>query len=339
MRSEADALIAQKKKELGGRLVILAHHYQSDAIVKYADFIGDSLELARRVPQIKTAEIIVFCGVAFMAETAVILAPDKQVFIPDPAAGCPLADMATIEDLEKAWTLIQGPDTVIPVTYVNSSAAVKAFCGRHGGTVCTSGNARAVMAWAFAHGERVLFLPDRNLGCNTARDLGLLTDEIRLWDPAHPEPIGLGQAKLIVWNGYCPIHAPTFAAADVEHARRAYPGIKVIVHPESEPETVKASDTAGSTAQIIRYVEGLDLGETVAVGTETNMVRRLAESYHAIVRVVELKESFCADMARITVEKLATCLSDLSESYRVRVPETTIREARLALDRMLEIQP
>lgn len=339
MRSEADALIERKKKELGGRLVILAHHYQSNAIVKYADFIGDSLELARRVPQIKTAEIIVFCGVAFMAETAVILAPDKQVFIPDPAAGCPLADMATIEDLEKAWELIQGEGTVIPVTYVNSSAAVKAFCGRHGGTVCTSGNARAVMAWAFAHAERVLFLPDRNLACNTARDLGISADEIREWDPAHPVPSVPGQAKLIVWNGHCPIHAPTFEAADVEHVRRAYPGIKVVVHPESEPDTVKASDSAGSTAQIIRYVEGLELGETIAIGTESNMVRRLAERYHAIVRIVELKESFCEDMARITIEKLAACLSDLSETYRVRVPERIIREARLALDRMLEIQP
>lgn len=332
---EAQEIITQRRKELGPRLVILAHHYQDDAIVRQADFLGDSLELARKIPQLKEAEFIVFCGVYFMAETAVILAPEKKVFIPDRAAGCPLADTARIEDLEQAWKVIQNLGRVIPITYVNSSAAVKAFCGRHGGAVCTSGNARRVLAWALGQGERVLFVPDRNLGRNTARALSIADDAMELWDPARPDSVA--QAQIILWNGCCPIHAPTFTAADVAAARQTHPGLKVIVHPESDPETVSLSDAAGSTAQIIKYIRERKLGETVAVGTETHMVRRLAEDYHAIVRVLELKESFCEDMARITPMKLAQCLAEFSEENRVRVPEDIIRDARIALNRMLEL--
>ena len=337
-KDPAREVIKQKKRELGRRLVILVHHYQNDEIIPFADFVGDSLELARKVPQIPAAEIIVFCGVYFMAETAVILAPDKMVFIPDKTAGCPLADMAKSDDVARAWDVLKDLGAIIPITYVNSSAAVKAFCGRNKGAVCTSGNANKVFAWAFSQAERIFFMPDKNLGENTARAMGIDEDEMAIWDPLDLKDMSsFENAKVILWKGWCPVHWPVFTEVDVEKIRKEYPGIKVIVHPESDPETVQASDASGSTSQIIKYVESLQRDAKVAVGTETNMVNRLAESCHAFVKVVPLKEVYCDDMAKITLEKLALCLSDLSRSARVRVPEEIIRDARIALDRMLRI--
>ncbi len=331
-------IILDRKKALGGRMVILGHHYQADEVIRYADFIGDSLELARKVSEIKQAQIIVFCGVLFMAQTAVILAPDKHVYIPDKHAGCPLADAAAIDDVLRAWEVIGELGRVIPITYVNSSAEIKAFCGRNGGAVCTSGNALKVLKWAFAQGERVFFLPDQNLGRNTARTLGLPDQEMAIWDPLNPPlPKALENARVILWHGWCPVHAPVMTVRGVEEARRHHENVKVIVHPEADPETVMASDAFGSTAQIIDYVKAQPLGTRVAIGTEINMVRRLSESYHAIVNIVPLVESACADMAKITPEKLACCLMELTEDYRVRVPENVIADARLALERMLRI--
>ncbi|HQP32149.1 MAG TPA: quinolinate synthase, partial [Deltaproteobacteria bacterium] len=244
-------IILDRKKALGGRMVILGHHYQADEVIRYADFIGDSLELARKVSEIKQAQIIVFCGVLFMAQTAVILAPDKHVYIPDKHAGCPLADAAAIDDVLRAWEVIGELGRVIPITYVNSSAEIKAFCGRNGGAVCTSGNALKVLKWAFAQGERVFFLPDQNLGRNTARTLGLPDQEMAIWDPLNPPlPKALENARVILWHGWCPVHAPVMTVRGVEEARRHHENVKVIVHPEADPETVMASDAFGSTAQI-----------------------------------------------------------------------------------------
>jgi len=331
-------IILDRKKALGERLIILGHHYQADEVIRYADFIGDSLELARKVSELKQAQIIVFCGVLFMAQTAVILAPDKHVYIPDRQAGCPLADAAAIDDVLRAWEVIKELGRVIPITYVNSSAEIKAFCGRNGGAVCTSGNALKILKWAFMQGERVFFLPDQNLGRNTGRTMAVPDEEMAIWDPLNPPlPKALENARIILWHGWCPVHAPIMTVKDVEQVRSRHAGVKVIIHPEADPETVGASDAFGSTAQIIDYVKAQPLGTRLAIGTEINMVKRLSESYHAIVSIVPLVESACADMAKITPEKLARCLMELTDDYRVRVPENVIADARLALERMLRI--
>ncbi len=333
---QARGIIIRKKGELGSRLVILGHHYQNDSIIEYADYVGDSLELSRKSAQLGDAEIIVFCGVYFMAETAVILSPDKKVYIPDKSAGCPLADMAKVSDVEKAWKIISAKPAV-PVTYVNSSAAVKAFCGRNGGIVCTSGNAKRVFSWALEKKGRIFFMPDMNLGRNTANSLGIKESEIKLWDPeAGLDNKTAENAKVILWKGWCPVHYPGFTAGDIIRFRSENPGGKVIVHPESDSEAVRASDEAASTAGIIDYAGMQRDGTTVAVGTEANMVKRLASEKDGI-RIVPLKEAYCDDMAKITLKKLALCLETLSEEFRVKVEEDVAADARKALKRMLEV--
>ena len=333
---EAREIIIRKRQELGSRLVILGHHYQSDSIIAFADYVGDSLELSRKSAGLGDAEIIIFCGVYFMAETAVIISPGKKVYIPDKSAGCPLADMADITDVEKAWQIISNRPFV-PVTYVNSSALIKAFCGRNDGIVCTSGNAKKVFEWALDKKGRVFFMPDMNLGRNTAYSLGIKDNEITIWDSKTDiDNVSIKNAKVILWKGWCPIHYPVFSSKDIERFRSENPGGKVIVHPETEPATVKASDNAASTAGIIEYTKMLDRGSIIAVGTETNMVKRLAEKSESI-RVIPLKEAYCEDMAKITLSKLAGCISNLSEKYRVRVPEDIAEDARVALKRMLEV--
>ncbi len=337
---EARDVIRDRKRELGERLIILGHHYQADAIIEQSDYIGDSLELARKVAALDRAQYIVFCGVLFMAETAAILAPDKMVFIPDRGAGCPLADMAPVAAVEEAWKALSGLNRhILPVTYVNSSAHTKAFCGRNGGTVCTSGNARKVFEWALERGEALFFMPDKNLGRNTARALGLSDKEVVLWNPRGDvlPTAALQRARVIVWDGWCPVHWPAFSVEAIQKIRQKHPAIKVIVHPEADPQAVEASDTAGSTAQIIDFVRGCQLGEAVAVGTEFNMVHRLAQSYHSLVQVVPLAKVLCEDMGCITLEKLAGCLGQLDESHAVKVPEDISRDALTALMRMLEI--
>ncbi len=342
MSLQAADVIRKKKQELGDRLIILGHHYQSDDIIAFADFVGDSLELARKASQVDTAEYIVFCGVYFMAESAAILAPLKKVFIPDMSAGCPLADMADPEDVERAWKALSAvANSLMPVSYVNSSAVIKAFCGRNGGIICTSGNAHKVLEWALGRADKVFFLPDMNLGRNTAVQMGIPDGEIVLWD--HEKPDGgltaedIKRARIILWKGWCPVHWPGFTAEDVKSVREKYPGIRVMVHPESDPKTVAASDASGSTASILKKVREMSPGESLAIGTETNMVRRAAEERKSI-QIVPLREVFCEDMARITLDRLADTLIHLEEgTYQVTVAADIARDAYTALTNMLRI--
>jgi quinolinate synthase len=341
--SEARKLIKTIKNQMGDRLVILGHHYQSDDVLEFADYVGDSLELARKASTIDKADVIIFCGVYFMAETAAILAPGKAVYIPDTSAGCPLADMAKIEDVTSAWKKITSIDeSIIPVTYVNSSAQIKAFCGKYDGTVCTSGNAERVFAWALARKDKVFFMPDRNLGRNMANRMNIPDDAVVEWDPDQAggglDEEAIANSRVILWKGWCPVHWPNFSPDAVEKIRRQYPDAKIIVHPESDPDTVRASDASGSTAQIIGYVQDLKLGDRVVIGTEYNMVSRLAHSYHSIVDVLPLKEEICDDMKKITLDKLAVTLNSLDrDTYRVVVEEEIVRDAFKALDNMLRI--
>lgn len=340
---EARAIIAGRRQELGDRLVILGHHYQKDAVIEFADFTGDSLELARAAAQVEKAEYIVFCGVFFMAETAAILAPSKQVYIPDRDAGCPLADMAPVEQVGRAWDAITAVEpSVVPVTYVNSSAELKAFCGARGGAVCTSANARKVVTWAFEKGKKVLFMPDMNLGRNTARAMGIPEDQIVLWnrdiDDGGLDEAAVREARIILWKGWCPVHCPEFTVEDVGRVRARYPGIRVVVHPETDPETVKAAGEAGSTSQMLSSIESLPDGEILAVGTEANMVYRAARAHAGRVEIVPLKEVYCDDMAKITLTKLADTLMRVGTGKgKVELPEGIAEDARRALSAMLRI--
>lgn len=337
-----DGIIRKIKADLGEKLIILGHHYQNDDVIRYADYAGDSLELARKASQIVDAEYVVFCGVYFMAESACILAPGKKVYIPDKQAGCPLADMAASGDVARAWEFIQRPGSrVMPVSYVNSSADVKAFCGRENGIICTSGNALKVLEWAFGQADRVLFMPDMNLGRNTGRKMGIPDDEMVLWDPALPnggmDEEALARARIFLWKGWCPVHWPQFTPDDVQVVKERYPGIRVVVHPESDPRTVAVSDENGSTASILAMVSGMAPGEALAIGTEANMVKRAARS-RSDVTIVPLREAYCDDMAKITVEKLAYTLQHLDGAEsRVTVPEEISRDAAKALVNMLRI--
>lgn len=341
-REEARKIIEEKKQELGRGLIILGHHYQSDEVIAYADFVGDSLELARKASQVEEAGHIVFCGVFFMAESAAILAPDKSVYIPDFSAGCPLADMAEPGAVQKAWEVITKDGAgVVPVTYVNSSARIKAFCGRHGGIVCTSGNARQIFEWAFERADRIFFMPDMNLGRNTARQMGIPEEQVVLWDP-EKEHGGLGseelaRARLVLWKGWCPVHWPTFTPEDVRMLKEKHPGIDVIVHPESDPQTVDASGRSGSTARILEVVKATPPGGKLAIGTEANLVKRAARENPSLT-IVPLREVYCEDMARITLEKLALVLLHLGEdTFRVTVEPDIARDALSTLERMLRV--
>jgi quinolinate synthase len=337
---EARDIIIKVKQDLGNRLVILGHHYQKDDIIAFADYVGDSLELARKASQIEAAEYIMLCGVYFMAETAAILAPTKSVFIPEKAAGCPLADMAKMEEVNTAWDVITHitPD-VIPVTYVNSSAELKAFCGRNQGSVCTSANAKKVVTWALEKGPKVLFMPDMNLGRNTAGTMGIRDEEIATWDPDLPlTAADIVRARMILWKGWCPVHCPVFTVADVARVRAEYPGIAVMVHPETDPATVKAATSSGSTSQILEYIASLPRGGRLAVGTEANMVLRAAKKNAGRVEVIPLKEVYCDDMAKITLWKLAMSLAGMTKGQgKVELPEAVAADAKKALDAMLRI--
>ncbi len=340
---EARDIIIKVKHDLGNRLVILGHHYQKDEIIAFADYVGDSLELARKASQIDAAEYIMLCGVYFMAETAAILAPKKSVFIPEMAAGCPLADMAKIEDVNIAWDAITciSPD-VIPVTYVNSSAELKAFCGRNHGAVCTSANAKKVVAWALDKAAKVFFMPDMNLGRNTAGTMGIKDEEIATWDPGLPsgglQAAYIKRARMILWKGWCPVHCPVFTVADVQRVRAEYPGITIMVHPETDPATLKAAASSGSTSQILEYIATLPKGGRLAVGTEANMVLRAAKKNAGRVEIIPLKEVYCDDMAKITLSKLAVSLMGMTSGQgNVELPKAVAAEAKKALDAMLRI--
>ena len=346
---EVQERISEARRALGARLVILGHHYQRDEVIRHADVTGDSFKLAQAAAARPEADFIAFCGVHFMAESADVLsAPHQAVSLPDMNAGCTMADMAEIEQVEACWedlTEVIGED-VLPVTYMNSTAALKAFVGRHGGAVCTSSNARAVMEWAFRRRPRVLFFPDQHLGRNTAHRMGIPLEALPVWDPYESRG-GLSDeevrgAKVLLWKGHCSVHN-RFTPEMVDRRRSQIPGVRVIVHPECRFEVVQKADAIGSTEGILKTVRESPEGTKWAVGTELNMVARLAREAAPGKQVVSLDDCFCvcSTMFRIDPPHLLWVLEGLRKGEvrnRVAVPEGTARDARAALDRMLAIR-
>ncbi|ARQ71197.1 quinolinate synthase NadA [Streptomyces marincola] len=342
------------RERLGSRLFVLGHHYQRDEVIQFADVTGDSFKLAREAAARPEAEYIVFCGVHFMAESADILTNDsQQVILPDLAAGCSMADMATAEQVAEAWDVLTDAGvagSTVPVTYMNSSADIKAFTGRHGGTVCTSSNARRALTWAFAQaGEngKVLFLPDQHLGRNTAlRDLGMAPEDCVVYNPHRPggglTPEELRRAKMILWRGHCSVHG-RFSLDSVTEVRARIPGVNVLVHPECRQEVVAAADHVGSTEHIIRLLDEAPAGSRWAVGTELNLVRRLAARYAPQGKEIVFLDRtvcFCSTMNRIDLPHLVWALESLADGKvvnRITVDPETAHFARVALDRMLAL--
>lgn len=329
---------------MGDMVVILGHHYQRREIVDLSDFRGDSLELARRAAGQQKAKYIVFCGVNFMAESAAILAQPKQIIIhPDLTAGCPMADMARLSDVQETWQQLEnilGPGATTPITYVNSNAAIKAFCGRNDGITCTSSNARSVIVWALKRRKKFLFLPDEHLGRNSSRQLGIPRRRIIAWDPALPmggnRRRDIENAVAILWKGFCHVH--TFFTVDhVREARKKYKNPKIIVHPECPEEVVLASDENGSTGFIVRYAENAAKSATIVIGTEINLVSRLALEYQD-KNIYELARSLCPNMYRINLQNLLYSLQNLGKVNVVRIDDETKHYARIALERMLSIK-
>jgi quinolinate synthase len=347
--AELEARIREARAALGERLLILGHHYQRDEVIAHADVVGDSWKLSREAASRHAAEFVVFCGVHFMAESADILgAPHQRVSLPDLAAGCSMADMADLEQLEICWRELEeaGITDVVPVTYINSSAAIKAFVGEHGGTVCTSSNAAATLDWAWARGRRILFLPDQHLGRNTGYKAGVPLDEMVVWDPE--EPFGgndidaLSRARMILWKGHCSVHT-RFTPQQIARVRQQYPGIQVIVHPECTFEVVQAADLSGSTEFILKTVRSAPPGSVWAVGTEIHLVNRLANEVAPEKTVVTLDQfgCLCSTMFRVSPNHLLWVLDGMREGVvhnHIVVPEPTKHWARVALDRMLTIQ-
>ncbi|HET7224729.1 MAG TPA: quinolinate synthase NadA [Candidatus Eisenbacteria bacterium] len=339
------------RRALGNRAVILGHHYQRDAVMAFADHRGDSLKLSQLAAAQTGAEFIVFCGVHFMAESADVLrGPGQTVILPDLKAGCSMADMASLEHVEEAWEHLRAAhgDTITPITYINSSAALKAFCGRHGGAVCTSSNARRVLEWAFTQRPRVMFFPDQHLGRNTAFAMGVPLAEMAEWEWRGADPAGASaaalasEARVILWRGFCSVHTK-FTARQVSEARAVDPDVKVLVHPECPFDVVQAADLVGSTEFIIRQVEGAPAGSSWAIGTEIHLVHRLAQA-HPQQRIRSLQKNVCpcATMNRIDPAHLLWVLDNLAHGHvvnAVRVPEEDRRLAHVALDRMLSLAP
>src|SRR6476469_1698088 len=346
---EMDARIAAARRQLGERVVILGHHYQRDEVIKFADYIGDSLKLARAASSRGAAEFIVFCGVHFMAESADILrGPHQKVILPDLAAGCSMADMAEGDQLEIAWRELasMGAERIVPVTYINSSAAIKAFCGDHGGIVCTSTNAAAVMTWAWERGERLLMLPDQHLGRNTGYKLGVPLDRMVVWDPHEVNggltPEEATNAKLILWKGHCSVHT-RFTVQQIEAFRKQYPTGKVIAHPECTFDVVQTADLSGSTEMIIETLRKSPPRSIWAVATEIHLVNRMTHELAPDRTIVTLDPfgCLCSTMFRVSPNHLLWILEGLLEGQvhnQIVVPDETKRSAKLALDRMLEIQ-
>ena len=338
LRQQIDAI----REEWGERLLILGHHYQRGSVLQHADERGDSLELARKAVARPEVERIVFCGVRFMAESADVLSGSSQtVYMPETAAGCPMADMCTAEQMEAACAaLAAGGDEWLPVVYVNSSAAVKACCGARGGSTCTSSNAARVFEWALGQGKKILFLPDEHLGINTARDLGIADGQVQLYDPARPtgglSAAQLSEAKVVVWKGFCLVHT-AFTLDHIAAVRHKLPDARIIVHPECPKDVVRAADAHGSTSQIIRYVEDAADGSTIVIGTEVNLVTRLAEDQQGRVTVKALTPSVCANMAKTNEQNLLALLEEWPAEREVRVADAVAAGARLALERMLAI--
>ncbi len=337
--------IFELKKEMGDDLIILAHHYQSDDIVKAADFTGDSLKLAQYAQQNKRARYIVFCGVYFMSETADILTEDDQIILqPSIIAGCPMADMADMEQAERAWDIITaelGCD-IVPITYVNSKAEVKAFCGRKGGTTVTSGNAAKVVKWGLDQNKVILFLPDQNLGRNTAYDLGIPLDNMAEYDPK-TETLEYScdkkDVKIVLWKGYCHVHHK-ITVKHIEAARKAHPNAKVIVHPECQFEIAQAADGKGSTEYIINQVRNGEKGSKWIIGTEHNLVKRLKDSFEDKEVYILDTSSVCTNMNRTTVQNLLETLEDIKKGNfekRVTVDKSIAADAVKSLETMLSL--
>ena len=338
---------------LGDRVVILGHHYQREDIIRFADDRGDSFALAQYAASHQEAPYIVFCGVHFMAEAADILAgPHQQVILPNLEAGCSMADMANERDVRSAWRelgeLFGGTDEIIPVTYMNSAAALKAFCGANGGVVCTSSNARKVLEWAFTQGKRVFFFPDQHLGRNTGHALGIPDAEMVLWNWRGPagnlggaRPEALEGARVILWQGHCSVHQ-RFSLTQIEAARATHPDVQIVVHPECRAEVVDAADANGSTAFIAKYVANAPAGAVIGVGTEINLVSRLAkENPDKTVFCLDPVVCPCSTMYRVHPAYLAWVLESLVEGHvvnRIEVPAEHKRDAKIALERMLALK-
>jgi quinolinate synthase len=337
------------KAALGDRVFVLGHHYQRDEVIQFADVTGDSFKLAREAAARPDAEYIVFCGVHFMAESADILTSDAQkVILPDLAAGCSMADMARLPQVEDAWAALQAAgvaDEVVPVTYMNSSADIKAFCGRNGGVVCTSSNAETALEWAFEQGSKVLFFPDQHLGRNTAvLKMGMSLDDCVVWDPHRPggglTVEQLRDARMILWKGHCSVHG-RFSEETIPQLRAEIPGIQILVHPECKHEVVLAADLVGSTEFIIQTIEAAAPGSAWAVGTELNLVKRLA-SQHPDKRIVFLDKTvcYCSTMNRIDLPHFVWAMESLVDGVvvnQIEVDQETEHWAKVALDRMLAL--
>jgi quinolinate synthase len=348
--AEMDERLVAAKARLGRRVVILGHHYQRDEVIKFADYTGDSYKLAGQVSRHPDAEFIVFCGVHFMAESAHVLsAARQQVILPDLAAGCSMADMAEPEQLELCWSdleqMLGSAAGIVPVTYINSSAAIKSFVGERGGVVCTSSNAAATLKWAWERGDKILFMPDQHLGRNTAYKLGVPLDQMVVWDPNEIwgglEPSAVAAARLLLWKGHCSVHA-RFTVRQIEHLRAQHPGLRVIVHPEVPWDVVQAADDSGSTEYIIRTVKQSPAGSTWAVGTEIHLVNRLAREVAPERTVVSLDQfgCLCSTMFRVSPNHLLWVLEGLVDGEvhnRITVPEEQKHWTKIALDRMLSI--
>jgi quinolinate synthase len=351
-----DARIAAARRELGDRVIVLGHHYQRDEVIRFADFRGDSYKLAQEAAR-TSAEYIVFCGVHFMAESADVLAhEDQQVILPDLNAGCSMADMAEIGQVESCWDQLvslgltdQEGRGITPLTYMNSTAAIKAFCGERGGLVCTSSNAPAAFKWAFARNEKVLFMPDQHLGRNTAFAMGIPLEQCVVWDPfmimGGVTPERLRQARIILWKGHCSVHQ-RFLPEHVDKVRARYPDIKVIVHPECRWEVCQKADGVGSTEGLIKMIKNSPAGSKFAVGTEIHLVNRMGKEFaqkedNKMVITLDDSGCLCTTMFRISPQHLCWALENLIEGNvvnRIQVPGDVKYWSRVALDRMLEIQ-
>jgi quinolinate synthase len=345
---ELHARAAAARAALGKRAVILGHHYQQEKVIRYADFLGDSLKLSQQAAKQPEAEYIVFCGVHFMAEVADILRQgDQKVILPDLSAGCSMADMASYEQVTDAWDELGSvipAQEVTPVTYINSSADLKAFCGEHGGTVCTSSNAPRLLDWAFARRPRVLFFPDQHLGRNTATAMGIPDGEMIVWDPELPmggnREAAVRAARVILWAGYCSVHQ-LFRPEHVDMARAQDPQVRVIVHPECSREVVQKADEYGSTEYIVQAIRKQPAGTHFAIGTELNLVSRLAQQHpeHRIDFLAPM-QCYCSTMYRIDLPHFCWALESLVAGEvvnQVIVPEEDKHWARIALERMLSV--
>ena len=350
-----DERIAAARAKLGSTTILLGHHYQRDEVIRFADFTGDSYKLSKIASE-TDAKYIVFCGVHFMAESADVLGRDgQQVILPDLNAGCSMADMAEISQVENCWDALERQglaSDIVPITYMNSTAAIKAFCGENGGLVCTSSNARTAFEWAFARGKRILFLPDQHLGRNTGHAMGIPLDQMTVWDPwavqlgtnsGGQTKESLAASRIILWKGHCAVHQ-RFLPGHVDQVRAKYPGIQVIVHPECRWEVCQKADALGSTERLIKIVEDAPSGSIFAIGTEIHLVNRLARRFAPEgKKIITLDDTgcLCTTMYRISPQHLAWALENLVEGRvvnRIQVRPGVKHWAKVALDRMLELR-